>query len=62
MDNLKRKLETSIKWYNYIYKETFNRNDPVSYSAFLLGQKQAYENVLEYIYEKEISNMHLFKA
>lgn len=61
MDMLKKKLETSIRWYRDISKETFIRNDPVSYSAFLLGQKQAYENVLEYIYEKEISNKKVFK-
>lgn len=57
---LKKKLETTIKWYNYIYKETFNRNDPVSYSAFLLGQKQAYENILKYIYNKEIESKKSF--
>lgn len=56
MDNLKRKLESSVRWYNDMYKETFIHNDPVSYSAFLLGQKQAYENILEYIYNKEIEN------
>lgn len=61
MDNLKRKLEISVRWYNDMLKKTFTSDDPVSYSAFLLGQKQAYENVLEYIYNKEIESKKVFE-
>lgn len=61
MDMLKKKLEISIRWYNDISKETFNRNDPASYSAFLLGQATAYENVLKYIYNKEIESKKVFE-
>lgn len=54
MDRLKRKLETSIRWNNNISKESFDKNDPRSYTAFLLGQLQAYENVLKYIDKKQM--------
>ncbi|MFA6797493.1 MAG: hypothetical protein WCR40_02210 [Candidatus Paceibacterota bacterium] len=60
MDNLKRKLESSIRWYNDISKKSYNNKDPVSYTAFLLGQKQAYEKVLKYIYNKEIESKKVF--
>lgn len=61
MDNLKRKLESSVRCYNDILKKSYNNKDPVSYTAFLYGQKQAYENVLKYIYNKEIESKKVFE-
>lgn len=53
---IKKRLKTSIEYYNNLVKESIIKGDPKTYTAFLLGQATAYENILKEICTKEIKS------
>ena len=56
INNIKKRLEKSVEFYNILIQQSHTKKDPQTYIAFLQGQATAYENVLKEIYKQEIES------
>lgn len=56
INNIKKRLEKSVEFYNILIQQSQENQDPQTYIAFLCGQATAYEKILKEIIKKEIKS------
>ncbi len=56
INNIKKRIESSVEFYNSLIQQSIENQDPQTYIAFLCGQVTAYKKILKEIIKKEIKS------